>query len=81
MNIPSIKKLVENYNLDVLKKAEHAFEEGESVENVEIGGADEGEQFTHLIAAVWVLEKMESDGLEFKKALREYTSMVRNSIS
>ena len=81
MHIPSIKKLVESYDVETLKKAETAFEEGEAVEGVEIDGKDEGEQFTHLIAAVWILEKMNASGLEFKKALREYTGMVRNSIN
>lgn len=80
MKIPAIKKLVETYDLEQIKAAESAFEEGETPE-IEVGGDDEGEQFTHVIAAGWILEKMNADGLDFKKALREYTSKVRTSIS
>ncbi|HBH22271.1 MAG TPA: hypothetical protein DDY13_02490 [Cytophagales bacterium] len=80
MKIPVIKKLVEQHDLETLKQAEAAFEEGENP-GIEVEGEDEGEQFTHVIAAVWIREKMNAEGLEFKKALREYTSKVRTSIT
>jgi len=80
MKLPVIKELVENYSLKDLKKSEAAMEEGENP-HIEIKGEDEGEQFTHIIAAVWVKEKMEQDGLDARSAMREYTQKVRNSIS
>ncbi len=55
-------------------------EEGETP-NIEVKGEDEGEQFTHVIAAVWVKEKMTTDGIDARAAMREYTQKVRNSIS
>lgn len=80
MKIPAIKKLVENCSVKELKDAEDAFE-NEKVPTIQVDGEDEGEQFTHVIAAIWILEKMEADGVDFKTALREYTGKVRESIS
>jgi hypothetical protein len=80
MKLPVIKELVENYSLEELKKSEAAMEEGET-SNIEVKGEDEGEQFTHIIAAVWVKEKMAIDGIDSRSAMREYTQKVRNSIS
>ncbi len=80
MKLPVIKQLVENHSLEELKKAEAAMEEGETPA-FEVKGEDEGEQFTHVIAAVWVKEKMEKEGVDARSAMREYTQKVRNSIS
>ncbi len=80
MKLPVIKELVENYSLEELKASESAMEEGETP-NIEVKGEDEGEQFTHIIAAVWVKEKMATDGIDARSAMREYTQKVRNSIS
>lgn len=80
MQIPVIKKLVEMYPLEKLVAEEAAFEEGTDP-GIDIEGKDEGEQFTHVIAAVWILTKMEADGDDFKAALRAYTQKVRQSIS
>lgn len=80
MKLPAIKELVENYSLEQLKACESAMEEGEKP-TLEVKGDDEGEQFTHVIAAVWVHEKMAQDGCDVRSAMREYTQKVRNSIS
>ncbi|AFM03475.1 hypothetical protein Fleli_1030 [Bernardetia litoralis DSM 6794] len=80
MKLSVIKELVENYSLEQLKKSEAAMEEGETP-TFEIKGEDEGEQFTHIIAAVWIKEKMATDGIDARSAMREYTQKVRNSIS
>ena len=80
MKIPAIKKLVETQELEALKAAEEAILE-EETPKIEIAGDDEGEQLTHVIAAIWILEDMEKNGSEFKTALRTYTQKVRNSIS
>jgi hypothetical protein len=80
MKIPAIKKLVENYPIDALKAAEEAIVNEESL-SIEVEGEDEGEQLTHVIAAIWILEKIYASGTDFKSALREYTGRVRESIN
>ncbi|MEO9484633.1 MAG: hypothetical protein ABJG47_14340 [Ekhidna sp.] len=80
MKIPVIKQLVENYSKEELLKAEASLLE-EQTPAIDIPGNDEGEQLTHAYAAIQILESMDSNGTDFKAALREYTSRVRNSIS
>jgi hypothetical protein len=48
---------------------------------IDIEGSDEGEQLTHAIAAIWILERMQEANVDFKTALREYTQKVRESIN
>lgn len=80
MKIPSIKKITEAYCIDDLRLAEGHILEGR-VPHIEIEGDDEGEQLTHVIAAIEIKSQMETDNIPFPKALRNYTSRVRNSIS
>lgn len=80
MKIPVIKKLVETLPLDTLRQAEEDLLEERALQ-VEIGGDDEGEQLTHVFAAIYILEQIEQEGMEFKQALRAYTQKVRTSIS
>lgn len=80
MKIPAIKKLVENSNLKELMAAEAAIVE-EQQPLIDVEGEDEGEQLTHVLAAVWILNEMEDNGTDFKTALRMYTQKVRVSIS
>ncbi len=80
MKIPVIKKLVESYTLPELMAAEAAIVEEEQP-TIEVEGEDEGEQLTHVLAAVWILNHMEDNNLDFKTALREYTKKVRVSIN
>ena len=79
MKIPAVKNLVERYSLEEVSRAEEAILEGLTPE-IEIEGEDEGEQLTHAFAAKFILEQMK-DGTDFKTALRNFTSKVRNSIS
>jgi hypothetical protein len=80
MQVPAIKKLVENYGVQELEKAESVLME-EQEPDIEIEGEDMGEKLTHVIAAVQVSKDMEENGLPFGKAMRNYTEKVRNSIS
>ena len=80
MKIPAIKKLVESNSLEELMAAEAAIVD-EQQPDIEIEGEDEGEQLTHVLAAVWILNEMEDNGTDFKTALRMYTQKVRVSIS
>ncbi|WP_161889552.1 DUF6952 family protein [Pontibacter russatus] len=80
MKIPAIKKLVENNTLEELMAAEAAIVD-EQQPAIEVEGEDEGEQLTHVLAAVWILNEMGDNGTDFKSALRMYTQKVRVSIS
>ncbi len=80
MKIPVIKKAVEQFSLEELKAAENALLDEKSPE-IDIEGADEGEQLTHTMAAIWILHEMKHQGIDFNTALRLYTSKVRASIS
>lgn len=80
MKIPVVKKLAETHSVSELRAAEKAIEEGKTPA-IPIEGDDEGEQLTHAYAAAWVREKMDSEGLDARQAMREYTKKVRNSIS
>lgn len=80
MKIPAIKKLVETHPLRSLIEAELALIEDKPLA-IDVEGDDEGEKLTHIIAAVWILERMREADVEFKTALREYTQKVRESIN
>jgi hypothetical protein len=80
MKIPAIKKLVETHSVFDLLKAETQLMEGK-LPSIEIEGSDEGEQLTHVIAAMWIIEEMKNNNVDFKDALREYTKKVRESIN
>ena len=79
MNIASIKKLVEAYDLPTLKLAEEEIIGGKHL-SIEIEGNDEGEQLTHIFASIWILNQMKEKDVKFNKALRTFTQKVRNSI-
>ncbi|MFT7161223.1 MAG: hypothetical protein ACI9GZ_002403, partial [Bacteroidia bacterium] len=68
MQVPVIKKLVETYSIEVLEGAEEAILE-ELQPEIKIEGEDDGEQLTHAMAAIWILEKMENDQIPFGKAM------------
>ena len=80
MKMPVIRRLVETQTLEALVAAEEALLE-EQVPAFEVEGEDEGEQLTHVFAAIFILNHMQDHGSDFKTALREYTAKVRVSIS
>lgn len=80
MKLPAIKKLVETYGLPQLTDAEDALL-NEAQPAIEIEGHDEGEQLTHVIAAIEIKKDMADNGTDFRTAMRSYTERVRNSIS
>ena len=79
MKIPVIKKITEAYTLEQLQAAEMALYEEQTLE-IEIEGEDEGEQLTHVLAAIFIKEHIAENDSDLKTALREYTLKVRNSI-
>jgi hypothetical protein len=80
MKLPVIKTIVESYNFDQLKGAEESLL-NEEQPAISISGDDEGEQLTHVMAAIYIKELMETESLPYNSALRQYTSRVRTSIS
>lgn len=79
MQLPVIKILAETYTIQQLREAENALYEEQKPE-INIEGKDEGEQLTHVLAAISILEDVEK-GTELRMAIRNYTQRVRNSIS
>jgi len=79
MQLPVIKLLAETYTIQQLQAAENALYE-EQKPAIDIEGKDEGEQLTHVLAAISILEDVEK-GTELRIAIRNYTQRVRNSIS
>ena len=79
MKVASIKVLVDTYNIEQLRAAEEALYNEESL-SIEVEGADEGEKLTHILAAIEILQDM-AKGNDYKTALRNYSSRVRNSIN
>jgi hypothetical protein len=80
MKIPEVRKLVETLSIEELEKAESALYDERQPE-IEIGGVDEGEQLTQIIAAIWIKKDMAANGENMKASMRNYTQKVRNSIS
>ena len=80
MQIPVIKKLVEQYSITQLQDAEAAMLE-EQMPAIEVEGKDEGECLTHVLASIYIKEKMENHATPFNQALRDFSQRVRNSIS
>jgi hypothetical protein len=80
MKIPIIKKTVENFSLEDLKKAEEQLL-NEEIPAIDIEGVDEGEQLTHCMAAIWIKEEIEKNGISQQQATRNYIDRVRKSIT
>ena len=80
MQLPVIKKLSETFSLEQLKAAEEAIC-NEQKPAIEIEGKDEGEQLTHVLAAIDILNDMQLNKVDLRTALRNYSQRVRNSIS
>ncbi len=80
MKIPAIKKLVEQYSIAQLQEAENALLEEEQP-TIEVEGDDEGEKLTHILASIYIKNKMEHHATPFTQALRDFSQRVRNSIS
>lgn len=80
MNVAAIKKLVDAYSADQLRKAEDDLL-NEVELSIEVEGEDEGEKLTHILAAVFCREEMDKNGVGINHALRLYSQRVRNSIN
>ena len=79
MNIAVIKQVVDTYSMEQLVKAEEDIL-NESEPAIEIGGADEGEKLTHILAAIFCKHEMEHANININQAIRLYSQRVRGSI-
>jgi hypothetical protein len=80
MKLPVIKQLVELYTLEQLQQAEEHLLNEQPIA-IEVDGEDEGEQLTHILGAIDVLERVKNENKDKSTALREFFQRVRNSIS
>jgi hypothetical protein len=79
MNIAIIKQLVDAYKLEQLVKAEEDLL-NEMNPEIEVGGADEGEKLTHILAAIFCKHEMERENININQAIRMYSQRVRGSL-
>lgn len=80
MKIDEVKRLATTANIESLKKAEIELTEGNPLP-LEVHGEDEGEQLTHILSAIWILEHMQTTGCNLPSAMRALTQKVRTSIN
>ena len=80
MNIAAVRTLIESYNEHQLQQAEADLLEGRDVQ-IDVDGEDEGEQLTHVLAALWVVQHMKETSQDASASIRAYTQKVRKSIS
>lgn len=80
MKIPEIKRLISFENIADLKLAKDSLEK-DQMPNITVFGDDMKEILSHINAAIWITERMHMQGIEFKAALRDYSSLVKESIS
>jgi hypothetical protein len=80
MQVAIIKQLAETHTTAELLAAEEAIL-NEQRPAIPVEGKDEGEQLTHVLAAIDIHHDMSKNGIDFRTALRNYTQRVRNLIS
>ncbi len=80
MNVQVIKQIIESYSVEQLKQAEEELLNEQPL-SIEIEGKDEGEQLTHILAAIFCKEVMASENLNINQAVRAYSQRVRGSIN
>ena len=80
MKLQIIKDLAETKSIPQLKEAEEKLINGEELP-FEVKGDDEGEQLTHILGALDILERVENEKIDLKTATRAFFERVRNSIS
>jgi hypothetical protein len=80
MKLPVIKNLAETKTLLELRDAEQKLCNEEALP-FEVLGDDEGEQLTHILGAIDILERVENEKMDLKTATRAFFERVRNSIS
>jgi hypothetical protein len=80
MNLAVVRTLVEMHALNALRAAEDSLL-NEQRPDIDVPGVDEGDQLTNVLGAIWVHERMRGEQMDLRSALRDYTRMVRGSIT
>lgn len=80
MKLPIIRKLADECSLSELRALEEKIINEIPLDRSDLGD-DEGEILTHVLAAIYVKNIMQQEGLELSVALRQYTSRVRETLS
>ena len=79
MKVAVVKELVNSYTQEELADAEDALL-NELQPDISIPGDNEGEQLTHVLAALWVQADMHYNDCDIQTSLRSYSIKVRKSI-
>ena len=79
MIIKEVRRMVKTYDLDTLNKAVEAME-NEQTPDIEVNGADEGDQLSNLLGAIEIKEAI-ANGESERDALRAFSSRVRDILN
>lgn len=79
MKVEEVKRLVESHSVVELNDAEEALLAEREVP-FKIEGETDGEQLQHVMASLWVIERMNSNDLEVAEAFQQYQENTRPSI-
>lgn len=79
MQVAVIKNIVERYTAEELMQAEMDMLNEQPLQ-IEIEGKDEGEQLTHIMAAIWIQQDMKLNHTELRQSIRNFSVKVRTSI-
>lgn len=71
--------MVKTYDLDTLNKAVEAME-NEQTPDIEVNGADEGDQLSNLLGAIEIKEAI-ANGESERDALRAFSGRVRDILN
>jgi hypothetical protein len=79
MLLEEVKRLVKHHSISELNEAEDAlFAEKEVPFKIE--GDSDGEQLQHVMATIWVIDRMNSNDLTVEEAFKQYQENNRPSI-
>lgn len=78
MQIAVVRKLASEHSLDELKAAEEALMNEQALP-FEVGGSDEGEQLTHVLSAMEILQLMQDQNTDLTTAIRTFSQRVRTA--
>ncbi|MGI9545169.1 MAG: DUF6952 family protein [Cyclobacteriaceae bacterium] len=76
MEFDSIKFLVETFPRIELEEAQEAIVNGHDPE-IKLSGRSDGERLSEVIAALWVLEKMNQEQVDIVTAFSAYQESLR----
>jgi len=76
MKARALERLVETLLLSDLEKAEQALIEGKELD-LDLPGINPGEDLAYLTAARWIVQKINSEGCEFRTAYEAYLDEMK----